>query len=38
VPIEADFWLVHTIRGQKVVRLDIYANKQQALEAVGLRE
>ena len=38
VPIEADFWLVHTIRDQKVVRLDIYASKQQAREAVGLRD
>ena len=38
VPIEGDFWLVHTIRDQSVVRLDIYANKQQALEAVGLSE
>src|SRR5215207_4381513 len=38
VPIEADFWLVHTIKDQKVVRLDIYASKQQALGAVGLRE
>jgi ketosteroid isomerase-like protein len=38
VPVEADFWLVHTIRHRKVVRLDIYASKAEALEAVGLRE
>jgi ketosteroid isomerase-like protein len=38
VPIEADFWFVHTIRGQRIVRLDAYPRKAQALEAAGLRE
>jgi ketosteroid isomerase-like protein len=36
VPIEADFWMVHTMRDQKVVRLDIYGSATQALKAVGL--
>ncbi len=38
VPIEADFWFVHTLRGQKVTRLDIYAREEQALKAAGLAE
>ena len=37
-PIEADFWSVFTFSAQKVVRLDIYASEEQALEAAGLRE
>ena len=37
-PVEGDFWFVHTIRGGKIVRLDMYARKAQALEAAGLRE
>jgi ketosteroid isomerase-like protein len=36
VPVEADFWMVHTISDRKVLRLDIYASETQALEAVGL--
>jgi hypothetical protein len=38
VPVEANVWLVHTTRARKVVRLDIYASKAEALEAVGLGE
>src|SRR5215216_916223 len=38
VPIEADFWFVHTLRNAKVTRLDIVASKARALEAAGLRE
>jgi ketosteroid isomerase-like protein len=38
VPIEADFWLVYTFGDDKVARLDFYASRAQALEAVGLRE
>jgi ketosteroid isomerase-like protein len=36
VPIEAEFWFVNTVRGRKLLRLEIYASKSQALEAVGL--
>jgi ketosteroid isomerase-like protein len=36
VPVEADFWMVHTMRYQKVVRLDIYGSAAQALEAAWL--
>jgi ketosteroid isomerase-like protein len=38
VPIEADFWFVHTITDRKIVRLDMYSREAQALEAAGLRE
>ena len=38
VPIEADFWFLHTIRDKKIVRLDMFSRKAQALEAAGLRE
>jgi ketosteroid isomerase-like protein len=38
VATEADFWFVHTIRGEMIVRLDAYRDKAEALEAVGLRE
>jgi ketosteroid isomerase-like protein len=38
VPIEADFWFVHTIKGRRIVRLDMYSRKAQALEAAGLRD
>jgi ketosteroid isomerase-like protein len=37
-PIEADFWFLWTVRDLKVARLDMYARKAEALEAVGLRE
>jgi ketosteroid isomerase-like protein len=38
--IAVEFERIHvwTYRGGKVARLDIFASKQQALEAVGLRE
>ncbi len=36
VPIEADFWMVHTMRDAKMLRMDIYGSKAQALEAAGL--
>jgi ketosteroid isomerase-like protein len=38
VPIEADFWFVHTMRDRKLVRMEIYASQSQALKAVGLAE
>jgi ketosteroid isomerase-like protein len=37
-PIEGTFWFVHTLSGQKITRIDIYAHEDQALEAAGLRE
>jgi ketosteroid isomerase-like protein len=38
VPIEADFWHLHTMRSRKATRLDMFPTEAQALEAVGLRE
>jgi ketosteroid isomerase-like protein len=38
VPIEMDFWFVHTISEGKVVRVDMFADERDALEAAGLRE
>ena len=38
VPIEADFWHVHTMRGGTGTRLDMVPTKAQALEAAGLRK
>jgi ketosteroid isomerase-like protein len=38
VPVEADFWFVHTLSEGKVTRLDMFASKAPALEAAGLRE
>jgi ketosteroid isomerase-like protein len=38
VPVEADFWLLHTLRDGKTIELDIYADASQALEAAGLSE
>jgi ketosteroid isomerase-like protein len=37
VPIEADFWFLYGFRNRKVVRLDVYLSKHQALEAVAGR-
>jgi ketosteroid isomerase-like protein len=36
VPIQADFWHVHTMRDGKGTRLDMVATKAQAFEAAGL--
>ena len=36
VPLTAEYWFVHTVKGGKVVCLDFYANRDQALEAAGL--
>ena len=36
--IEGDFWFVHTLRGAKVVRLDMFASRQKAFECAGLNE
>jgi ketosteroid isomerase-like protein len=37
-PIEAEFWFVHTQRDGKLVRLDMLANKADALAAAGLSD
>ena len=36
VPVEADFWMLHTLQDRKVSRLDIFAEESPALEAAGL--
>jgi ketosteroid isomerase-like protein len=36
VPVEADFWMVHTMRDAQMLRMDIYGSEAQALQAVGL--
>jgi hypothetical protein len=36
--VEGDFWFVYTMAEREITRLDIYANRAQALEAVGLLE
>ena len=38
VPVETDFWYVWTIREGKSVRVDIFTDRREALEAAGLRE
>ena len=38
VPVTATFWFTYGMRDGKVVTWDMYATRQQALEAVGLRE
>ena len=38
VLIEMDFWFVHTISEGKVVRVDMFVDEWEALEAAGLRE
>ena len=35
--VEGDFWLVYGFAEDKVIRLDIYAHRDEALEATGLR-
>ena len=37
-PIEADFWFVHTVGAGKLTRLDMFAGKDQAFKAAGLRD
>jgi ketosteroid isomerase-like protein len=37
-PVEADFWCVHTLDDGKITRYEIFASKDQALEAAGLRQ
>jgi uncharacterized protein len=37
-PIEGRFWFVHTLKGGKLIRLDMLVSRERALEAAGLRE
>jgi ketosteroid isomerase-like protein len=38
VPVERDFWYVWTVRSGKAVRLDIFNERDEALEAAALSE
>jgi len=38
VPIEADYWFVHTLDDFKTIRLDMLPTKAHAFKAAGLRE
>ena len=38
IPIEMDFWFVTTVSQGKVVRVDMFVNEREALEAVELSE
>jgi ketosteroid isomerase-like protein len=38
VPVEQRFWVVMTLRSRKVTRSEVYTDRNQALEAAGLRE
>jgi ketosteroid isomerase-like protein len=37
-PVAGVFWFVYGLRDRKIVTLDWYTERRQALEAVGLRE
>jgi ketosteroid isomerase-like protein len=36
--IEGEFWFVHTVRDAKLVRLDMFADKEKAFALAGLRD
>ena len=36
VPVESDYWFVNTLRAGKIVGLEIFADRDAALEAAGL--
>ena len=38
VPIEMDFWFVHTVSQDKIVQVDMFVNEREAFEAAGLLE
>jgi ketosteroid isomerase-like protein len=38
VPVEGDYWLVFAVAEGSITGLDIYSDKSQAFEAVGLPE
>jgi hypothetical protein len=37
-PVEGTFWFLFAPRSRKITGLHMYASKEQALEAAGLRE
>ena len=37
VPVEATFWFVHAIEDGKIARLELYAARQDALDAAGVQ-
>jgi ketosteroid isomerase-like protein len=37
VPVAGVFWFVYTLRDEKIIRIDIFAEQAEALEAAGLR-
>ena len=38
ISVEGEFWFVFEVRGTKVSKLSFYSSRDDALEAVGLRE
>jgi ketosteroid isomerase-like protein len=38
IEVEAHYYAVYTLGGGVIVRMDEYADRAEALEAVGLRE
>jgi ketosteroid isomerase-like protein len=38
VPVEATFWFTFSIRDGKVVRFEMFQRREEALDAMGLRE
>jgi ketosteroid isomerase-like protein len=38
VPIEMDFWFVHTVSQGNFMRVDMFVDEREALEAAGLLE
>jgi ketosteroid isomerase-like protein len=36
--VAGEWWFVHTLRSEKIIRVEVYPQRSQALEAVGLRE
>jgi ketosteroid isomerase-like protein len=37
-PVTGTFWYVYGVRGEKLVTIDMYATRDQALEAAGLEK
>jgi ketosteroid isomerase-like protein len=38
VPVEVMFWFVYTLRDAKIIRCEMFQDRAEALEAVGLSE
>lgn len=36
VPVEGDFWMLHTVSAGKIIRVDFYADKEEARRAAGI--